>query len=190
MVWPLLRNPGHLSSTTPEMREMLVLGGSIASNYRNGGIAWERLSWALGLRRLGIEVFLVDQLDRARCVYPDGSEPSYERCLNRGYFEAIVERFGLAGSAALVGEDGESLYGPTYGDLLARAEEADMLVNVAGNLRLAELKRRPCVRVYVDVDPGLTQLGLASGGAAARIEGHDLHFTIGENVGLPGCPVP
>jgi hypothetical protein len=169
---------------------LVVVGGSIASNFRNGGIAWERLSWALGLRRLGLDVLVVDQLDRERCVYRDGAEPSYETCLNRGYFERIVEAFGLAGSAALVGEGCESLSGPTYAELLDLAGEADLLVNVAGNLRLEELKQRPRLRVYVDVDPGLTQLRLASGGPHPRIGGHHLHFTIGENIGLPGCPLP
>jgi hypothetical protein len=118
---------------------LVVVGGSIASNFRNGGIAWERLSWALGLRRLGLDVLVVDQLDRERCVYRDGAEPSYETCLNRGYFERIVEAFGLAGSAALVGEGCESLSGPTYAELLDLAGEADLLENVAGNLRLEEL---------------------------------------------------
>jgi hypothetical protein len=172
------------------MAPLVVVGGSIASNYRNGGIAWERLSWALGLRRLGLEVLVLDQLDRSRCVYLDGVAPSYDTCLNRGYFEQIVEQFGLAGSAALVGEGGESLYGPPYGELLERVEAAAMLVNVAGNVRLDEIRRRARLNVLVDVDPGLTQLRLASGEPSARIAGHDLHFTIGENVGTAASPLP
>ena len=167
------------------MSTLVLVGGSIASNYANGGIAWERLSWTLGLRRLGLEVLLVDQLDRARCVFPDGAEHSYESCLNRAYFRSVVEEFGLAGDAVLVGEQGESLDGPTYAELLERAEEAELLVNLAGNVRLEEVKRRPALRVYVDLDPGLTQLWLASGEPAPRVDGHDLHFTIGENVGTP-----
>jgi hypothetical protein len=172
------------------MGALVLVAGSIASNYQNGGIAWERLCWTLGLRRLGLDVVMVDQLDLARCVYPAGTEPSYENCLNRGYFESIVDQFGLKGSAALVGEGGESLFGPTYSELLERAGDAVMLVNVAGNLRLNEVKRRPHLRVYVDVDPGLTQLALSSGEAGARVAGHDLHFTIGENIGEPGCSLP
>jgi hypothetical protein len=172
------------------MSPLLLVGGSIAANYRNGGIAWERLSWVLGLRRLGLDLWMVDQLDRARCVCPEGTEHGYESCLNRAYFEEVIEEFGLADSVVLVGDEGESLYGPTYAELLELAENADMLVNVAGNVRLEEVKRRSRLTVYVDVDPGLTQLWLASGAPAPRIEGHDLYFTIGENVGTPGCPLP
>lgn len=163
---------------------------SIAGNYPKAGIAWERVSWALGLRRLGLDVFVVDQLDRARCVYPQGAEPSYETCLNRPYFERVVERFGLADSAVLVGEAGESLYGPTYDEFLQLAEAATVLVNIAGDLRLEPVKRRARLKVYVDLDPGLTQLWLASGKPAPRVDGHDLYFTIGENVGTPFCSLP
>src|SRR5581483_9119858 len=81
-------------------------------------------------------------------------------------------------------------YGPSYGELLELAESAELLLNVAGNVRLAELKQRARLTVYVDVDPGLTQLWLASGAPAPRIEGHDLYFTIGENVGTPECLLP
>jgi hypothetical protein len=172
------------------MGSLLLVGGSIAANYRNGGIAWERLSWVLGLRRLGLDVWMVDQLDRARCRYPEGAEHGYENCLNRAYFEEVIEEFGLAESAVLVGDEGESLYGPAYDELLELAESADALVNVAGNVRLDEVKRRSRLTVYVDVDPGLTQIWLASGAPGPRIEGHDLYFTIGENVGTPACSLP
>lgn len=172
------------------MAQFVVVGGSIASNYRNGGIAWERLSWALGLRRLGVEVLVLDQLDRSRCIHPDGVQASYDSCLNRAYFERVVEQFGLAGSSALVGDGGEILYGPSHAELLERVEAADMLVNVAGNVRLDEIKRRVRLRVLVDVDPGLTQLRLTSGESSARLSGHDLHFTIGENVGTAASSLP
>jgi hypothetical protein len=169
---------------------LALVAGSIAANYRNGGIAWERLSWALGLGRIGFEIFIVDQLDRGRCVYADASGSGYGNCLNRTYFEEVIETFELGGSAALVGDRGESLYGPSYAELLELAESAVMVVNVAGNLRLDEVKRRSRLNVFVDVDPGFTQLWLASGTPAPRIEGHDLYFTIGENVGTPACSLP
>jgi hypothetical protein len=169
---------------------LVVVGGSIASNYANGGIAWERLSWALGLRRLGLEILVVDQLDRSRCVHADGAAPTYDNCLNRAYFRRVVEEFGLADSAALVGDGGEMLYGPSFAELLDRVEAADMLVNVAGNVRVEEIRRRARLRVLVDVDPGLTQLRLASGEPSARLAGHDLHFTIGENIGTTASTLP
>jgi hypothetical protein len=171
-------------------RQLVLVAGSIAANYLNGGIAWERLSWALGFRRLGFDVFVVDQLDRTRCVFSDGTQQRYENCLNREYFRRVAAEFDLTSSSVLVGDGGEVLDGPSYSEVLDLAADATMLVNVAGNLRLEDLKRRVRRKVYVDVDPGLTQLSLASGKPAPRVEGHDLYFTIGENVGTSRCQLP
>jgi hypothetical protein len=53
--------------------------------------------------------------------------------------------------------------------------------------------RRPnAVSVYVDLDPTYTQLRLAEGDALLRtlVGEHDAHFTLGENIGTPGCRIP
>ena len=148
------------------------------------------LSWVLGFKRLGFEVFLLEQLDRAHCVPRSGTENVYAGCLNVDYFLDVVEAFGLSNSAALIGERGESLYGPSLDRLLELAGGTELLVNLSGNLRVDELKRRPKVRAYVDIDPGFAQLWLAAQKPAPRITGHDLYFTIGENVGTPYAQLP
>ena len=70
------------------------------------------------------------------------------------------------------------------------AGDAEIFVNHAGDVRNAALKQAARRAVYVDVDPGFTQLWLASGRPAPRIDGHDLHFTIGDNVGTPFSDLP
>ena len=45
-------------------------------------------------------------------------------------------------------------------------------------------------KAYVDLDPGFTQFWHADGTGGARLEGHDVHFTVGENIGRPGCADP
>ncbi len=42
----------------------------------------------------------------------------------------------------------------------------------------------------MDLDPGFTQYWQAAGIAGARLEGHDIFFTVGANLGLPSCPIP
>jgi hypothetical protein len=44
--------------------------------------------------------------------------------------------------------------------------------------------------VFVDIDPGFTQFWHEQGLAGANVPGHDVHFTIGEHIGTPGCPIP
>ena len=172
-------------------RGLLLVGATVASFPGNGGISWERLSWVLGFRKLGYDVVWVDQLGRAHCIHPPGADTDgYANCLNVPWFDTIVERFGLTGSAALIGDDGESLSGLPFDDVRRAAAEAELLVNPGGDLRHAEVKRYARRAVYIDVDPGFTQLWLASGRPVPRVEGHDVHFTIGENVGTPASDLP
>jgi hypothetical protein len=169
---------------------LILAGCSISWAYQRGGSAWTRASWIIGLKRVGVEVFVVDQLDLRRCFFEPGREHTYANALNVGWFDSVVERFGLEGQIALIGENGEALRGPGLEELRQLADSADALVNLSGDLRVADIKNRVRRRVLVDLDPGLTQFWLASGRRAPRIVEHDLHFTIGENVGRPGCSIP
>jgi len=169
---------------------LVLVGATISSNHRLGGVAWHFLSWALGLRRLGFDVVLVDQLDRVRCVNPAGTPAGYEGCLNLGWCHSVTEQFSLSNHVAVLGAGGESLLGLSYEEVLELAGQAEMLVNIAGSVRLPALKQRVARRVMVDLDPGITQLWLAAGRAAPRIEGHDVFFTLGQNVGKPACTLP
>ena len=118
--------------------------------------------------RLPLETTFVEQID----------EPTDEAV---GYFAEVVERLGLAASAALVDSGGEPLNGEP-------PVPVDLLVNVSGNLRCKRLLSRARRRAYVDVDPGFTQIWNAQG--LLSVDDHDVYFTIGENIGRPDCPIP
>jgi len=48
--------------------KVIVVSGALANKYRNGGGAWERLSWVTGLRRLGFDVYFIEQIAAESCV--------------------------------------------------------------------------------------------------------------------------
>jgi hypothetical protein len=167
-----------------------MVSGAIANKYLNGGAAWTRLSWALGLKKLGFRVHFVEQINRESCIDVAGAVTAFENCANLTYFKQITEQFGLASSAALIYEGGEQVHGLTYAELLDVADEADLLINITGHLTLEPLMRRLRRKAYVDLDPGFTQFWYASGDAGPRLEGYDFYFTVGENVGTPASPFP
>jgi hypothetical protein len=70
--------------------------------------------------------------------------------------------------------------------------EADGLLNVCGATQLSEEHLRCPVRVYVETDPVFEQIRVAEGDrvAIAALEEHTHHFTYGENLGQPDCPIP
>ena len=86
--------------------DTLVVSGAIANKHLNGGEAWVRLSWVLGLRRLGFDVWFVEQIDEATCVDAAGAPAPFAQSENRRYFDQVVERFGLEGRASLLCEGG------------------------------------------------------------------------------------
>jgi hypothetical protein len=163
-----------------------IVAGAIANKPGNGGESWVRLSWALGMRKLGFDVHLVEQIDPLHCVAADGHNVPFEESSNLAYFRAVVERFGLARNATLI--CGDQSYGLRRSELQQLAAESELLLNISGHLALADVTQRVRKRVFVDIDPGFTQLWHAAG--RARLAGHDFYFTIGEHIGTPSCTLP
>lgn len=156
----------------------IIVSGALANKTGHGGEAWVRLNWVLGFRALGFRVLFLEQL-------PPGLAPQAVT-----YFRNIVNRFGLAATSALLSADGDTLCGLSLEKLHALAASADALINISGHLTYAPVFERVRLRVFVDIDPGFTQCWHALGNKGARLAGHDLYFTIGENIGSADCPIP
>lgn len=168
----------------------VIVSGAIANKHLHGGEAWVRLSWALGFKRLGFQVYFVEQIGRETCVDAAGNIVPFADSENLAYFKRITEQFGLSGSAALVYEQGEQVSGVTYAELLDIAAAAELLVNISGHLALEPLMRRFRRKAYVDIDPGFTQFWHVDPGTGFQLGGHDFYFTIGENIGASDCSIP
>jgi len=156
----------------------VVVSGALANKPWNGGEAWVRLSWLLGFRKLGFDVHFVEEVRRP---FDDAS---------LSWFKHVTEQFGLSGEASLIDDNGERLHGLACADLLDLAGDADLLVNISGHLASEPLFSRFRRKAYVDIDPGFTQIWHAAGNPGARLRGHDFYFTVGENIGTPGCSIP
>lgn len=168
----------------------IVVGAGLARRPLNGGGSSARLQWIFGLRRLGFEVYLMDQLGPEGFVDDAGAVTSFEGSLNLAHFRRIVETAGLAGSAALVYGEGEAIEGATQDELFARAEAADLLLNIGGKLGWDPLLRRFRLKAYVDIDPGSTQFSRASQAGDSPLTGYDSYFTVGQNIGKRDCLIP
>ena len=167
----------------------VVVAGVLANKPGNGGEAWVRLSWLLGLRRLGFEVVFVEQLSTDACVDTSGARTPVAKSHNLAFFRAVVDRFGLSSTSSLIYDDGAQVFGMTTDELMAKAESAVALFNISGHLKYEPLMRRFARKIYVDLDPGFTQYWHASG-MPLGLENHDEHLTVGGNVGTDVCLIP
>jgi len=154
-----------------------IVAGALANKPNSGGEALVRLSWVLGLRRLGFDVWLVERLP--------GAEPAGQR-----YFGQVLSEFGLGERAALLGAGNEALFGSSEAELAEVAAEADVLFDISGHLGAGAIADATRLRAYVDLDPGFTQAWHADPKIKFSIAGYDRYLTVGQNIGRPGCPVP
>lgn len=167
-----------------------IVSGALANKPFNGGEAWVRLSWILGLARLGFEVHFVEEIASEACVDEEGRPAGFGESANRACFEAAIGAFGLQSRAGLLCDGGAQCQGLDLAELTEAAAGADVLFDISGHLRIEPLLRGPRTSVYVDLDPGFTQAWHADGSLGFRLGGHDRHVTVGLNVGGPGWPIP
>ena len=175
-------------------RLRIVLAATIGSAPRHGGWTWVVLQYALGLRRLGHDVLLVDPIDRARLPQPEGRLSGSG---NETYFTGVTCRFGFPAAAFVqrAGDDDRDstrteTIGLTLPEIVARVAQADLLINVSGALRDERVLMAARRRLYLDLDPAFTQLWHEVEGIDMGLDRHTHWATIGLAIGSPSCHVP
>ena len=173
-------------ATTSRLR--IVVAATIASAPGHGGWTWAVLQYVLGLRRLGHRVLLVDPVQPGT-MRPAGAP--WSESSNAAYCNAVLRQFDLEDAAAVLLEGSPpSTIGKTYDEVLRAVADADLLINVSGVLRDPAVLERATRRVYLDLDPGFTQLWQEAQHIDMGFDDHTDFVTIGLAIGQPGCPVP
>lgn len=157
--------------------QSIVVAGMVAGEPNQGGATWAVMQYVLGLRALGHDVMVIDPVPEG---IPCASVTSY--------FDLVRTRFGLDERAALLPAEGVP-YGVDDTALAEFIRGATVLLNLSGRWRDRELWERIPVRVYVDLDPGFTQLWHEQG-ADVGLAGHTHHVTVGASLARPGTLVP
>lgn len=180
-----------MTTTVPGSRGRVIVFG-IAFWYPLAGVTYQFLHYLLGLRRLGYDVYYIE--DSGRWVYdPRIDDISPDAGGNVDLVAPVLEAHGLAGRWAFRGNypDGRC-YGMDEEAILRLYQEADVMLNVTGAQEIREEHLACPRRVYVESDPFASQVRVAQGDEAiiAALDAHDTHFSFGENIGLDGCDVP
>jgi hypothetical protein len=166
----------------------VFVGSAFVAGYPSGGgNFWVPLQYLLGLRALGVDAWWLELL-WARGDLPRARE--FARA-----FRAHVERMGVADRVALVlflagtREDppGAAEYiGLPEATLRARVRDG-LLLNLAHSVPAA-LRGDFARTALFDVDPGPFQIWARQ--YDLGVGRHDVHLTIGQNLGAPDSPVP
>jgi hypothetical protein len=149
-----------------------------------GGLSMYLLQWLHGLERLGHRVVFVEFLK---------NDPGESCAAMVRYFNDTVVRWWHSDSSALIlAASGESLCGMTAGEVARVAHEASGVLTIAAPYRREPYPLVEGVRprIFIEQDPGYTHLWAEKGDPADIFGEHDVYFTVGGKVGLPGCSVP
>jgi hypothetical protein len=174
--------------TTPPLT-VVVLG--ILGRTPVAGVAWQVLHYLEGFRRLGVDVWYVEDTgewpyDAERNTVTD--DPSY----TVRYIAHMMARCGLEYRWAYRCAAGGGYFGLSENQVSTLLRRADVLVNLTGSTELRDEHLRVPVRVYLETDPVLPQIEVACGSARTieLLETHTHLFTYGENFGAADCGVP
>ena len=168
-----------------------MISGAMASQpLFSGGNTWAFLQYVLGLRRLGFTTYYIEQLNQENCIDDNWNRACFDDSANARYFRTLMDRFNLAGHAALLEYEGPGDVGLSHADVQKLSPDIDLLINFSGRLHMRQILKAVRRRVYLDMDPGYTQIWQERYGANMNLRGHDVYVTVGLNLGQPDCPLP
>jgi hypothetical protein len=177
-------------ATNGSKGKLIVFG--IIFWYPLAGVTYQFLHYLIGLRRLGWDVYYVE--DSSRWVFDvKDFELTPDASVNIEMVAPVLERYGFSGKWAFRGRyEGGKCYGMSENELTRLYREADACLNVTASQELREEHMSIPRRVYVESDPFHVQIKVLEGDMKTldALSAHDIHFSFGENLGQPDCDLP
>ncbi len=168
----------------------IFIAGLLSQYNYSPGSAWYRMQFASGLKRLGHDVFWIEEIGASWCRGTYGQKSPYRQSLHPERFRYTLEHFDLFETSCQIYNEGEDTTGLSMKSFMELATDADLLINFSGDLKtdsLLEIFKR---RVYMDVDPVYTQLWHSEYKSDLKFQLHDVFFTRGLNIGTEFSPIP
>lgn len=173
----------------PQPARVVVLG--IAGRTPFAGVAWQVLHYLEGFRRLGYDVYYVE--DTGDWPYDAERNTVTDDCsFPVRYIARLMSWCGLSGRWLYrSGVDGQ-VFGLSESQASRLFAETDVLVNLTGATILREEHLRVPIRIYLETDPVMPQIEVARGHQFTidLLSAHTHHFSYGENLQAPDCRVP
>lgn len=173
-----------------------IVTGMIAS-YPVGGVAWDYGQYALGLERLGFEVFYLEDTgwqtyDPSKGEY--GDDCSYSLDFLQRSLTALSPTLGSRWRFRSIDGRNFGLSDESFAEAL---ETTDLFLNVSGGTLLRDEYIGCRRKVLIDSDPGWNHFRNypkwdknPNWYGTHGYRAHDFFFTYAERMGRPGCNLP
>lgn len=171
----------------------IIVAGYIVA-YPFAGMTWCYLHFLLGLKKLGHEVWFLEDSGEYSLPY----DPVKQVCdadsnYGRAYLERVLARFGLSGRWCYYSQFENKFYGLSEAELDRLCRRTDLFLNVAAVNQVRPMYAQARRKVAIDTDPVFNQIRLAQGDEYLWnfYRGHDAYFTFGPHLAEPGqCEIP
>ena len=157
------------------------------------GVIWQHIHYIVGLRRLGHDVFFIE--DSARLPYnPETFEVTDEFDYAAKVLARLARDFDFKNRWAYCARylPGDPTAGLPLKTIRQLYREADAILNVCGTQEFNDDLLVSDRILYVESDPGVEQIKIDKGvkSTIEYLRRHRALFTFGENVGTRNFPVP
>jgi hypothetical protein len=154
------------------------------------GIAWQAMHYVLGLKRLGYDVWYIED-GGANPYDPRENSVVMDCTYNVAYIRQMMEAYGLGDRWAYWDAINDVYHGAGREKVRELYRTADGLINLCGSVKLRDEHMACPVRIFLDTDPIFEQIKYALANPAARdyLGAHTHFFTYGENLGTPDLAI-
>ena len=176
----------------PATRGTVIVWGLLAT-LPVGGLVWQVFHYLVPLRRLGFDVWYIEDSDRPlydMTTFEPTQEPPRG---NIGRVARFMSEVGLGHRWAFRKPLTETVVGGLDWPGLERLyKDAVAAVNLCGAQEIGPRQLAVRNRIYLQTDPVGTQVKVAQGdaGTIEMLDRHDWHFTYGVKLGQPDCLIP
>jgi hypothetical protein len=167
----------------------IIFAGTIGSSGL-GGQAWASLQYLLGFRALGHEVFYLEDCGDTTWHW-EKKELIYDVDYPAAYVRACLTPFGFG--ERWIYRAHSQHRGMPIEQFQEICSSADLLMMRAVPIWTWRKEYdKPRRRVFIDVDPGFTQILLTQGdkGWVEGVARAERRFSIGQRIGAPDCRIP
>jgi len=173
-------------------RPVAIFAGYLA-RYPLGGHLLSQYHFLAGLTKLGYEVIFIEHHGWSNACYDPrtntmGDDPAYGLSQILPFFERIgLRRWCYVDATG-------KWHGLQQDEVKNLCREAALVISSSSTTWIEELRLCP-TRIFVDIDPGFTQFKMSpipntSCAGYASPYDFNFHFTFGERIGKPDCPIP
>ena len=173
-------------------RDPIIILLGMMTTMPVGGVIWQTIHYLVGLKRLGFDVYYVEDHGMPPSMFTDAVDlDGAEKAA--AFLARTLGRYDLSERWSYhAWHDGDRYYGVGRAVMAQVFRSSAAVINLHGGTLPRPEHMSGGAFIYLETDPVAPQMELHQRVETTRefLDLHTAHFTFGENLGAPDCRVP